>query len=90
MEPSDAVPNPGGWDEIHGFDSPGEYNRFLVWVSEALDEGALVEVPVLDRYSGSEMFDERWFRAASGQLWRLVAPEPPFRGIFLMIGEADS
>lgn len=79
------MPNTEGWEEIHGFDSPGEYRRFLTWISEALAEGVLTEVPVLDRYSGFEMLDERWFTAPSGQVWRLVGPEPPFRGVFLMV-----
>jgi hypothetical protein len=44
--------------------------------------GTLAEVPVEDRYSGSFMFNEHWFRAPSGAIWRLVAPDPPFRGVF--------
>jgi hypothetical protein len=50
-----------------------------------MPEGALAEVPVSDRYSGSEMFDEHWYQAASGQLWRLIAANPPFRSVFLMV-----
>jgi hypothetical protein len=82
--------NPEGWEEIHGFESPGEYASFLRWIAEAIADGSLTEVAVLDRYGDSEMFDERWFAAPSGQLWRLVAPEPPFRGVFLMIGQETS
>lgn len=70
------------WDEIHGFASPGEYRRFEAWVGEALEEGALTEIEVAVPYSGSSMFYERWFRSASGQVWRLVTPDPPFRGVF--------
>lgn len=77
--------NSEGWDEIHGFDSPGEYRRFLTWIADGLTDGSLEEVAVERRYSGSELFEERWFRAQSGQLWRLVAPEPPFRGVFVMV-----
>lgn len=83
------MPNLEGWDEIHGFASPAEYRRFLDWIDEALAEGVLIEVSVLDRYSGSMMFDERWFAAPSGQAWRLVGPEPPFRGVFLIVGGGD-
>jgi hypothetical protein len=70
------------WDEIHGFASPGEFNRFRQWVEEALEEGALAEVPVGSPYSGSPMFDEHWYRSSSGDVWRVVAPDPPFRGVF--------
>lgn len=71
-----------GWDEIHGFVSPGEFQRFANWIAEALEEGVLEEVDVESPYSGSPMFDERWFRSPSLQVWRLVAPDPPFRGVF--------
>lgn len=79
------VRNREGWDEIQSFTSPGEFRRFQLWIEEALAEGALVEIPVLSRYGRSDMFDERWFRAPSGQRWRLVAPNPPFLGVFLMV-----
>ena len=74
-----------GWDEIHGFSSPGEYQRFMTWLAEAVEEGALVEIEVDEPYSGSWMFDERWFRSGSGQVWRLVAPDAPFRGVFAQV-----
>ena len=77
--------NPERWDEIRGFTSPGEYQGFLIWIQLALDEGALVEIPVRARYGPSEMLDERWFEAPSGKRWRLVAPETPFMGVFLMV-----
>jgi len=70
------------WDEIHGFASPGEFQRFRAWISEAVRENVLVEVPVESPYSGSSLFDENWYRAAGGVVWRVVAPEPPFRGVF--------
>jgi hypothetical protein len=70
------------WDEIRGFESPGEYERFLRWISEAITEGALREVPVASRYAAATVFDEHWYRAASGQTWRLVTPDFPFKGVF--------
>jgi hypothetical protein len=73
---------PEDWDEIHGFASPGELERFRRWIASALDEEALIEIPVEEPYSGSPMLDEHWYRAASGSVWRLVAPDPPFRGVF--------
>lgn len=70
------------WTKLRGLD-----RRFLLWIQSALDEKSLVEIPVQARYGPSEMFDERWFEAPSGQRWRLVAPEPPFLGVFLMVEE---
>jgi hypothetical protein len=73
---------PEDWDEIHGFTSPGEFQRFQRWIAEATAEGVLTEVPVESGYSGSSLFDEHWYRAPSGAVWRVVAPEPPFHGVF--------
>lgn len=75
------VNNSDGWDEIHGFQSPGEFARFERWISEALDEGALTEIPVETQHE-YPTFRERWFRDRSGMRWRLVMPDPPFRGEF--------
>jgi hypothetical protein len=70
------------WEEIHGFQSPDEFQRFRQWVAEAVDEGALEEVAVGAPYSGSLLFNEWWYRTSSGERWRVVAPEPPFLGVF--------
>ncbi len=70
------------WEEIHGFATPGEFERFRIWIGTRLDEAAIVEVPVEEPYSGSPMFNEHWYQGADGSVWRLVAPEPPFRGVF--------
>jgi hypothetical protein len=39
-------------------------------------------LPVASRYAAATVFDEHWYRAASGQTWRLVAPDYPFKGVF--------
>jgi hypothetical protein len=74
------------WDEIDGFQSPEEFRRFERWSDEALAEEALVEIPVTERYAGASVFSERWFLAVSGRRWRLVSPDPPFLGVFEMVG----
>jgi hypothetical protein len=70
------------WDEIRGFESPGEYERFRRWISEAITEGALREVPCGFQLCCGNRSDEHWYRAASGQTWRLLAPDYPFKGVF--------
>lgn len=72
------------WDEIHGFRSPDEVRRFRLWLAEAIEEGALVPVPVGERYSGLTL-DERWYRTPAGRTWRFVAPDPPFAGVFVEV-----
>lgn len=81
MTTDDAARDRPDWDEIHGFTSPGEYARFARWLGEAVSEGAFVEIDVAERYSGSSIFDERWFRTPAGQVWRVVAPDFPFTGV---------
>jgi hypothetical protein len=73
---------PDEWDEIHGFESPGEFERFRRWIADVVENGSLVEIPVGSPYSGSPMFDEHWYRTTDGVVWRVVAPDPPFRGVF--------
>ena len=73
------------FEKIHGFRSPGEYERFVRWIEERVAEGGVRELPVAHAYS-SGSFAERWFRAdGEEQPWRLVAPEVPFRGVFLPV-----
>ena len=72
------------WEAIHGFESPGEYRRFCSWLAAQVNAGSVEEVPVTrpsdDLISG---LDEKWYRCkASGDVWRLVAPQAPFRGLW--------
>ncbi len=78
------------WEPIHGFATPGEHERFLKWIADGIDAGSIVEEPVGQRYAASN-FDERWLRAlGSTDIWRLVAPEPPIRGVFIPVDAAIS
>lgn len=70
------------WDEIHGFGSLLEYERFESWLADAIGHGFFVEVDVDAPYSGSNSFEQRWVRDSSGVVWRLVAPDAPFPGVF--------
>jgi hypothetical protein len=71
------------WEEIHDFQSPAEYARFVEWLDKQIEAGRVDESPVVRPYGRSELFEERWFRCREcGVMWRLVAPDPPFRGVF--------
>lgn len=68
------------WEEIDGFKSFTEYKRFLMWISERISDGSATSVQVEDYYIGVH-FKETWYQhTASGDVWRLVAPEAPFHG----------
>jgi len=67
------------WPEVHGFRSPNEFARLAGALEASPDvTETAVEVP----YCGSPRFTERWFVLGDGTAWRLVAPDPPFRGVF--------
>lgn len=72
------------WEAIHGFESPCEYKRFCSWLSDQVSSGLVESVPLIEP-SGDLIFglEERWYRCkASGETWRLVAPQAPFRGLW--------
>jgi hypothetical protein len=70
------------WTVIESFRSDEEYERFRARITEQVRSGLASKERVKKRYSGID-WDEHWYRcAASKQTWRLVAPDPPFNGIF--------
>ena len=71
------------WEEIHGFRSPGEYERFVEYIERQIKSGAAAEVPVDADYGRGEIYGGRWFQESETRhIWRLVAPDPPFGGLF--------
>ncbi len=67
--------------EIRAFDSPGHFQNFRESIEGAIASGQLTPVAVEVPY-GSLMFNEEWFRTDAGQVWRLVEPDFPFKGVF--------
>ena len=71
------------WEEIHGFTSPGEYARFMKYLEGQVSSGHAEEVEAEDDYGRGEIYGGRWFRdVETGAVWRLVPPDPPFRGLW--------
>jgi hypothetical protein len=71
------------WEKISDFQSLSEFNRFVEWMADQTKSGAAEEIPVEKTYLGGNTFREKWFRhIASGQIWRVVWPDAPFKGIF--------
>jgi hypothetical protein len=71
------------WEEIHGFSSLGEYGRFAEYIEAQVDQGQAEEIPTDLTYGAGEIYGGRWFRdCESRQVWRLVEPDFPFRGLW--------
>ncbi len=71
------------WEEIHDFSSLSEYNRFLIYIEEQIKAGYTQEVEPDLEYGRGEIYGGRWFEdIESGELWRLIPPDFPFRGLW--------
>jgi hypothetical protein len=71
------------WKEIHGFSSPGEFHRFKVYIEKQVIDGDAEELVSDPEYGKGEIFGGRWFRdVESGEVWRLVEPDFPFKGLW--------
>ena len=71
------------WEEIHGFAGPGEFRRFEDFIERQVRDGNAEEVAVDPAYGPGMLFGGRWFRdVTSGEVWRLIPPDPPFYGLW--------
>jgi len=74
------------WEKIDRFRSSNEFKRFLVWIDEQEKNGFAERISVKKPYEGSLLFDERWYKCKKcNTIWRVVAPDPPFEGVFELI-----
>jgi len=88
-DPSPNPPGPSGWAPINGFRSPGEYSRFQRWIADRVSRGQAEAVEVGVHRGGVTSQIERWYRHVESQeIWRLVEPDPPSRGVFLRVDPA--
>jgi hypothetical protein len=59
------------WEEIRGFTSPGEYQRFVRYIEGLVSSGYVEEVPVDPAYGPGLIYGGRWFaNKNTGQIWR--------------------
>jgi hypothetical protein len=80
----------GIWEEIHGFDSPGEFKRFCTHVDGQVSSGLAVVRTADPSYEKGKIFGGRWFENVEAQeIWRLVAPDFPFRGLWEKVEQND-
>ena len=71
------------WEVAEHFNSYAHYEHVLAFIRQQVTDGLAKEVKVRNHYSGLETLDEHWFKClADNETWRIVAPDPPFKGVF--------
>lgn len=71
------------WQRVDGFLSMSDYLAAQASLRAQVQNGLVEERKVRKPYSGLQTLDERWYKCkANGEVWRLIAPDPPFPGIF--------
>jgi hypothetical protein len=77
------VANGCDWEPVDRFQSLADYEKFLSWINDQVSDGHAAAVPVEPTKAWGNAWDEHWYRCVSDrQVWRLVGPDPPFRGVF--------
>jgi len=70
-------------EEIHGFSSPGEYNRFVKYIKKQVSSKIAEEIDSDPNYSKGEIYGGRWFKdVETNEIWRLIEPDIPFKGLW--------
>jgi hypothetical protein len=71
------------WEEIHGFQSLAEFNKFVLYIESQVNSGEAVEIYPDPNYGKGEIYGGRWFKnLETGEVWRLVPPDIPFKGLW--------
>ena len=71
------------WEAIDGFNSPGEYRRFCTYFEKQVASGDALERTADPDYGKGMIFGGRWFEDRNTkEIWRLVPPDFPFRGLW--------
>ena len=73
-------------NKIDDFQSLSEFHSFVHWIDEQVLAKTVRELPVKTPYAGATTLTEKWFfHVDSGEVWRLVWPDPPFTGVFELV-----
>ena len=71
------------WTTVEAFRSLAAYRELLARLEADVKAGRAAQLPVEPGLGWGTAFKERWFKCgASTEVWRLVAPDPPFPGVF--------
>lgn len=74
------------WEEIHGFNGPKEYERFVKYIEKQIETKVAEEILPDPNYSKGEIYGGRWFKdLETGEIWRLIAPDIPFKGLWELV-----
>ena len=78
------------WQEIGEFASPGEFERFSLFMEGQVAAGVAKIQPADPTYRKGEITGGRWFEnLETGLIWRLIEPDFPFRGVFEPVNRND-
>ena len=69
------------FEKVEGFNSPWQFEKFEASINQMIKEGMVKEIPVGKPYSIVKD-NERWIQCPNGDIWRMVAPDFPFQGMF--------
>lgn len=73
----------GFLEEIHGFDSPYDFERFCAYIKSQLEAKNLVSVKCDSKYEKGLIFGGEWYKCTEcNEIWRLVPPDFPFTGLW--------
>jgi hypothetical protein len=73
-------------EEINGFHSINEFERFLIYIENLVNDSDLIEIPVESKYAGSIIFQEKWYKCkVCNQQWLLVYPDFLFEGMWEVV-----
>ncbi|EQA38899.1 hypothetical protein LEP1GSC047_0209 [Leptospira inadai serovar Lyme str. 10] len=73
----------GFLEEIQGFFSPIEYEDFRAYLKSQVENGNLVPVISNKLYEKGKIFGGEWYKCNTcHEIWRLVAPDFPFTGLW--------
>lgn len=79
------------WEEIHGFASLGEYKWFCTYIEHQVSSGIASELAPDPNYGKGLVFGGRWFvDNETRQIWRLVPPDFPFKGLWEPVAQGLS
>jgi len=71
------------WETVDRFQSLAEYEKFLSLINDQVAKGLATVVALDPAKAWGNAWDEQWYQCvADREVWRLVGPDPPFRGIF--------
>jgi hypothetical protein len=80
------VANACEWEPIDRFRSLADYEELLSRINRQVADGLVKAVPLDAAKAWGNAWDEHWFECLSShEIWRLVGPDPPFRGVFKLV-----